>query len=368
MAGAGAEVLTTGDFALALCYLSGAWGAAELGGASPAVRRAVLEGRERLLAALPRAAYICSAGERRLPLPGGRWGGVVFPKEFSDTAGNASSRGAVSCILLGQLFLWSGKLDDDSGTVQDSLRKWTALSTAHLRRPMKPPISEGCGRWDPLPCAPQPCGGAAPAIVEGQLYLCGGWDPLLGSEEGSTASEVWNPRTEAWEPVPPLPPQLSCRVWKAAAYQAHQLNVGPVLQHADVVCPGRLNEIMCGVVFRQGSVSCVSRFDAATGLWESLRPMLCPRAEAAVGLAGGRVYVCGGICDGEVLSSAERFDPASGRWEALPAMHQPRVWAAAGFMAGHLHVVGGFGSDQQPVDCVEYFDDSAHEWKLAQKA
>merc|ERR1719167_2064808 len=111
------------------------------------------------------------------------------------------------------------------------------------------------------------------------------------------------------------------------------------------------------------SVEC---FDPTLDLWQDVPPMAHPRAWPAVAAPlGGRLYACGGFRDDrggrENLSSVEAFCPQFSRWERAPSLSARRMRAAAAVVAGRLFVCGG-EDDEQILSSVESLREGAQTW------
>jgi N-acetylneuraminic acid mutarotase len=83
--------------------------------------------------------------------------------------------------------------------------------------------------------------------------------------------------------------------------------------------------------------------------WELLATLPNARGETAAAVAGGRLYVLGGLSGLglEATAEATRYDPATDRWETLPALPAARHHAAAAALDGTVYLSGG-GSSTGP--------------------
>jgi hypothetical protein len=84
-----------------------------------------------------------------------------------------------------------------------------------------------------------------------------------------------------------------------------------------------------------------------------------PRAGATAVVAGGRIYVIGGLEPlGGLTGAVEVYDPVTRRWSLRPPLAVPRAYAAAALVDGKIVVAGGLlGRDPTvslPVDAVEH--------------
>jgi len=198
--------------------------------------------------------------------------------------------------------------------------------------------------------------------VEGRLYLFGGWED---DDNDSEASELWDPKSEEWIPMPRLPPQVACRIWEVAGIQAKQLSICTQTPQSSRTSPARLTKILPRYCAQ--TKGCAWRFDHNNNEWDQLRPLLASRAEAAVGVLDGHIYLLGGMDDqSEVIASCERYDLLTDEWERFPSLRCPRAWAAAGVLGGMLYICGGFGEDGRPLDTAESFNPVTGAWEFAE--
>lgn len=95
----------------------------------------------------------------------------------------------------------------------------------------------------------------------------------------------------------------------------------------------------------------VDRLDPREPSWQSLRPMLTPRAGLAATVLDGRLLALGGIgTDGQVLSSTECYEPRMNQWAPFQPLLQPRyglqaVTLSPGGPDERVMVMGGMTSN-----------------------
>lgn len=113
-----------------------------------------------------------------------------------------------------------------------------------------------------------------------------------------------------------------------------------------------------------GSSRTVDRFDPLTGAWESMAPMLHPRAMAMAWAHEGKVYVAGGRDDYGPLSSTEVYDPASDTWTDDPAVFAPLPFPLYGagdaVLDGRLWITGGYATSES--DGTLFWDPADNTW------
>ena len=84
---------------------------------------------------------------------------------------------------------------------------------------------------------------------------------------------------------------------------------------------------------------------AQSGIWTTKAPMLSPRAQMAVAVAGGTIYTLGGISPTffplSIVGMVDAYNPVTNRWSSKAPMLTPRTYPAAGVVEGIVYVVGG---------------------------
>lgn len=138
---------------------------------------------------------------------------------------------------------------------------------------------------------------ATAGVIGGKLYVTGGRGPGHEAEDATnvTATEVYDPATDAWQALAPIPTARS--------------------GGASVVLDGKLYVLGGGLPGAEVS-AVVERFDPADGTWERLGDM----PEAATGLRAvafeGAIYVFGGFV---TANGARQGDRGSDRaWRFAP--------------------------------------------------
>lgn len=177
--------------------------------------------------------------------------------------------------------------------------------------------------------------GAAAAVVEGEIYVAGGYG---ANGAATTAVEAYSPLNNAWRPVTALPRPLAGAVAIAGDGQLYLFggeDGGEALDSSFVYDPGAQQ-------------------------WQELPPLPTARAFAVGGLLGGALYVVGGSDGAQPLDTCELFDPASAAWSACPALSQPRAAAGSAVVLNKLYVVGGRVGEEGSYG--ELFDVAEAQW------
>lgn len=212
------------------------------------------------------------------------------------------------------------------------------------------------GSWEPAPPMLNSRCGAASAVLNGEIYVCGGAaTPGEGDDVLLAAAERFRPGSPRWEALPDM---TMPRDGAAAG----------VLDGHLFVCGGRTGETL--------ELSSGERFDPASERWQGWghvplmseqrvcltsavlggalyvlggrRAGQVPRSSAAAVALKGRLFVAGGW--GSLLSvqSVESFSPEQGTWEAMALMQLHRARLAAVALGGSMYVFGGYGPETFP--------------------
>lgn len=195
-------------------------------------------------------------------------------------------------------------------------------------------------------------------VARDHLYAVGGAGEVLGdvdtAEDGEARCERYDPHTDVWMPVAPLP---GARTQHAGAAWGPYLFVSGGL-NADSV----LNSLL--------------RYDTRTDNWETMLPMSIPRADHSMVVYGDRLVVCGGWYEDAatgtrvLAETVEAYDIAANSWTPVTTVPTPRYHAGVAVLSSWLYTVGGFHSDttfDRASGVVERFDlDGSLGWEEAQ--
>lgn len=161
--------------------------------------------------------------------------------------------------------------------------------------------------------------GALAAVGEGgKLYAFGG----AAGSRNSTATEAYDPVTDAWQARAPLP---TGRDHHAAALVDGKISV----------IGGRLN----GSYSR--NLGTVEEYNPAADTWRMRVPLPTPHSGIGAAALGGRIYVVGGEAPAGTFSQVEIFDPAANRWSRGPDLPTPRHGLGVVAFQGRLYALAG---------------------------
>lgn len=210
----------------------------------------------------------------------------------------------------------------------------TGTADAHFRRL----DLDGGIAWEDLPGGPG-LQGVALAEHAGRLYRVGGMSARNAEGEPSdlvstAAVACYDPETNAWADLPPLPEPRSTH--DVAVLDGDLYVVGGwSMRGGDSINAAFLDDALR-----------LDLDDPAAG-WETLPTPPFRRRALAAAAAGGRLYVIGGLTeDGEVVREVDVYDPATGSWSKgpeLPGVRKVGFAPAACNAAGRLYVSGADG-------------------------
>jgi N-acetylneuraminic acid mutarotase len=188
--------------------------------------------------------------------------------------------------------------------------------------------------WTAGPPLPAPRNHAAAATLDGVLYVSGGTGP-----DGQPADNLWClGRDGAWTDLPSMPGRRS----------AHRM----------VALDGRLYIVggVGGLLSGPGMAGLELVFDPGTASWSQLAGMSPILDHLGAVAVGDRIWTIGGRVSGRSYRFVKVFDPATATWESATELPDPTSGAAEAIIDGVIHVSGGEDPDRGTV--VE------HHWRL----
>ncbi|HEV2351881.1 MAG TPA: kelch repeat-containing protein [Terriglobia bacterium] len=203
------------------------------------------------------------------------------------------------------------------------------------------------GLWTTKAPLPSPVAAAASGVINGKLYLAGGFNLASGC---LASTLVYDPATNTWEARAPMP---------AARDEA----VGAVVDGVLYVIGGSND---------QGStLRTVEAYDPNTNTWSEKAPMPTPRSAAAEGVVGGVIYVAGGWGYlGPNLKTLEAYDPKTNTWTTEAPVPTGRFGAASAVIGGILYLAGGMqaGTGGTSLRTVEAYNPRTNSWSTRTQA
>jgi N-acetylneuraminic acid mutarotase len=236
-------------------------------------------------------------------------GGVGFGANTSVTIGGAAATiTSVSATRIRGLIPTRAMPTDELLDVVVQSQGLVSLIPAAFRYVLPRPL--GNGSWKAGTTMPTALGEVAGGAINGVLYLVG---------SGSAATLAYDVGQRTWTgTLPPRPLQGD--------------------HHAAEVINGKL--FLFGGL-GNGSEGRVQIFNPATQSWTLGADMPFAAGSVSTAVIGGKVYVAGGIVDGNTVDTAAVYNPATDTWAPMAAMPAGRHHSAAGTDGTRFFVFGG---------------------------
>ncbi len=251
------------------------------------------------------------------------------------------------------------------------------------------------GTWQTAAPAPTKRTEVTASALGGKIYLIGGFaEPSLGNLRSlaiTDAVEVYDPATDRWTTISPLPGKVHhagsavianklyvvggftrsfFSVWRpiASLYiydpEADAWTEGPPMPTprgalAAAELDGKLYAI--GGYDGNANSGAVEVYDPSTNRWTIKTPLPTPRDHLAAVAVQNRLYAFGGRLNrdyGRNLAVAEAYDPAADRWATVKELPTPRSGITAAAMFDTIYVIGGEAPQGTFSTNEAYFPDS----------
>lgn len=197
--------------------------------------------------------------------------------------------------------------------------------------------------WRELAPLPEARHHGMAAAYNGQVYFFGGSPPP--SFGGTANAWAYDPTTDTWREIAPLP-------------EPRTAGSAVVLDEAIYVVGG---------IGYFGQETPLLRYDPASNSWTALAPVRENREHLPAVAFNGQLWALGGRYEGE-LDSVEIYDLATDTWSEGPAMREVRAGHAAAILNNRIYVLGGevFQSrEAEALTSVEVYDAERGEWGAA---
>ena len=196
------------------------------------------------------------------------------------------------------------------------------------------PEDYGLGRWEQHSSSGPRRQEVSFVAAGGRLYLAG----------GDTAHEAYDPGTDTWTSLAPLPEKVD-------HIQGVELD-------------GRIYYVGGLKSWPEPAVATVLVYDPASNRFTRGTPMPRPRGAGGVAVYRGRIYYLGGLSDGEAVPWVDVYDPKLGTWQQLPDMPTARDHFQAAVVGDRLYAIGGRDVDiDATTTAVDAFDLRTGAWR-----
>jgi uncharacterized repeat protein (TIGR01451 family) len=191
-----------------------------------------------------------------------------------------------------------------------------------------------CSRqWEKLAPLPEPRGYVMATEIDGKYYVVGGVDQIVSGTFGVRSSTyVYDPAINAWNRLADLPQALGGVTLATANGKLYAF--GGFDQRG----------------YNQGNVATTYEYDPAKNKWRQRATMPdVPRSLAGAASLNGKIYVVGGITNGDpytaALSSMIIYDPAANTWQPGVSPGQARSLALTVAPDNAIYAFGGEGGE-----------------------
>jgi N-acetylneuraminic acid mutarotase len=230
--------------------------------------------------------------------------------------------------------------------------------------------------WQLLAEMPNPRGETASAVLDGKVYVAGGYTGLDFTTTDLVS--IYDPATDTWRAGPPLPEprnhaaaatlggvlylsggtspegQLTDTLW-AIDVEGTWRNLpslpGPRSAHRMVPLGGKLY-VVGGVGGRTSGAGALGRvlvFDPTTASWSELDGMPVNRDHVGAVVVGDRIWAIGGRSTGRNWTDVDILDPKTGDWQSGPRLPEATSGAAEAILDGVIYLSGGEDPGQRTI-------------------
>jgi N-acetylneuraminic acid mutarotase len=207
--------------------------------------------------------------------------------------------------------------------------------------------------WSTRAAMPTPRYGFAAVLApDHKIWTIGGdYNSNLTSDGNSVKVEAYDPATNTWQTMPPLP-------------QGRYVPAAAVATDGRIYVTGGFNWTQTYIL---PSVVSIAPGESS---WTTLSSVMTTARDghAAVALPDGRIYVVGGTSGGNELAACEYYQPGMTGWNTLTPMAIPRKDVAASALGGQIYVSGGNAWETSGIAFprgLEVFDPGANTWHMA---
>lgn len=207
------------------------------------------------------------------------------------------------------------------------------------------------GTWEVVGEMPVPRNESAAALVDGRIYIFGGY----GSEpDPSTLGQVYDVANDRWSETKPVPMALH--------------HAGAAVVDGKIYLVGGFTRPFG----ERDPVNNVWMYDPATDGWQARAPLPAPRGALGVAVSDGLIYAFGGERKREPGSNpiyvpvddAAVYDPSADHWDVLPPLRYRRDHLVAGAVNGKIYAIGGRDRPAYDLPFNEVWDPATRTWDL----
>ena len=224
-------------------------------------------------------------------------------------------------------------------------------------------------KWTKKKPIPVPVHHQAQAEYNGKIYIFGGCQrplsgPGMGGWQPVDNSWEYDPRTDAWRALAPMPIRRCSAVAEQVGGKMYVIGGATIMENSGEAAlfgdrPARI-------------LGTNQMYDPATNTWTNRSPMSTARNHAFSGVVNGKIYVIGGrLGAAHVTASSntdvvEEYDPARDLWGAVRSrMPTPRSGGGWATYNGRIYVAGGEGQHERAnysFRALEAYEPATNRW------
>lgn len=179
-------------------------------------------------------------------------------------------------------------------------------------------------RWSPLPNLPRPRSDLGAALADGRLVAVGG----VSGGEVVDRVDAFDLVTATWSELPGMGTARHGMAVAAVGKSVYAIGGATAVGDGDVTATSE-------------ALKLPARIPQPAAAWRALPDAPTPRLMMAGAVLDGRIWIAGGIRDGETLATVQTFDPATGTWQSQPDLPVPLHHATAVAYRDEVVVIGG---------------------------
>jgi len=237
------------------------------------------------------------------------------------------------------------------------------LMTAPVFADVPPPerfaLDPHAGTWVRGPNLPSPRQDAATAVLDGRIYIIGGFGP--GGEATNTTYVLEPAAGTDLTPSASAPPApvLPVGTWSTARSAPESMD------HAAAAALDGFVYVAGGSIENKVSNK-FWRYDPIDDSWATMPPLPVSRYGATMQALDDKLYLIGGAATrGQDERSIEVFDPATAAWSLIEnALTEDREGSASAVYGDRIALVGGRDSNERNVTACDLFDPQSRSWSI----
>jgi len=213
------------------------------------------------------------------------------------------------------------------------------------------------GSWLHGPNLPAPRQDSAVAVLDGHIYVIGGFGPS-GSPTASNFVLEQPPGTNLTPSASAAPaPVFPVGSWTTARAIPEAIDhaAAAALDGYIYVAGGSVEKLVSNKFWR---------YDPSDDSWATLPPLPVPRYAATMQPFGGKLYLIGGTSShAQDERSIEVFDPATASWSLInDALGSEREASQTALFGGKIVLIGGHDRDEHNIATCDLYDPARNGW------